>query len=126
MPDHPAHTRARVDANSELQLFTRAMSYPERFRGIEHAQRALANLRRMTLLITFGQAADQHVSVTNRLDLVHIIRADNRVEHRVKVVQHVYDLNRRAGAAQFRESDNIAEKYRDAFVRTGRHREALF
>lgn len=53
--------------------------------------------------------------LTDRLDLVDIIKANNSIKAAVKVVKEVNDLDRTRVSTKFCEATYIAEIDRDAF-----------
>ena len=70
----------------------------------------------VSMAIASGQARHNDVAVANGLNLVRIELVNNVVELAVEVVHHVHNLRRRAGRAQCREADNVAEVDADAVV----------
>ena len=58
--------------------------------------------------------------------LVHVESFDDGVEARVKVIEHLHDLQRRAQRRQHREADDVTEEDRDAVVRLRLHSLANF
>ena len=51
------------------------------------------DLTGMTIPVADREAADHHVGVPDRLDLVGVVRVHHVVEHGVEIVQHVHHLN---------------------------------
>eukprot|EP01136_Pigoraptor_vietnamica_P014452 Opistho-1_new@56664 len=72
----------------------------------------------MALAVADGKTRDDHVRVTDGLDLVDVVRVDAVVERRVQIVEEVDDLEGGRLARNHRETDNVAEE-------DGHHLEAL-
>ena len=112
-----------MDSDSKLELVLWPVLDGEIAYDIEQVQRHHGDFDRMVpfgdLLYDRTDAADHHVGVADRFDLVHIVAADDLVEAGVKVVQQGDHLKRRALEAQLGEANNVTEVNGHVLVRFG-------
>ena len=61
----------------------------------QYPQGDAGDLTGMQITIADREAADHHVGVAYRLDLVRVVLVHHIVEHGVEIVEHVHHLNQR-------------------------------
>lgn len=81
-----------MDAYPQFEVDLRTMSNLEGLHIFEQVERRRGDLGRVLLLVPEREPGDEHVGVTDGLHLVDIVVADDLVEERVEVVQHIDHL----------------------------------
>ena len=83
-----------MNANAELQHLRRVVTDSKVLDALKEVERHGRDLAGVCVVVAYRQSADDHIGVSDRLDLVDVVAFDDRVEERVEVVEHVDDLRR--------------------------------
>lgn len=81
-----------MDSNSKLQTLTRFVPDLKACYGIQETKGHGSNLSSVSVSVSYGKTADNHISISDCLHFVNVVVTDDGVEKRVQIVQHVYNL----------------------------------
>ena len=83
LPHHASDTGPRVDPNPQLEGVLGPVRNNEPADGLQQVEGHGGDLTGVLNAVGLGQSADHHVSVADRLHLVHVVELDCGVEQRI-------------------------------------------